>query len=198
MIIILEGTNGVGKSTIAKLLHKVVDAPILRPFRPSANTHWDHSEGDTGDALRALGVPINTFVDDLYVADILRSMKANLYRGAVLDRGMPSSVAYGRLKDEEWTKTPRMDWAIKYWEDCLLEAGEQAGGVVLVYLFAPYGVTKARCGLRWHPNKTEHAHLGRTYEKVIHRSRLPVIVLQTEMNEPRTCVDKILAYGQAC
>lgn len=194
MIIVLEGINGVGKSTYAIAIRKRLGAPIVRPFRPSPDTHWDQHEGEVGAALRELGVPINTFVDDLYVADMIRMLNPP---HAVLDRGMPSSVAYGRLKDEEWTKSG-VDWTIGYWEECLLDAGHRPGrSVVLAYLFASFDETKRRCEGRWHPSKTEWSKLKATYDKVINRSRLPVIAINTELSDVDSGVDKILAYGNA-
>ena len=69
-VIILEGVNGTGKSLYAKKLAGGLNAAIIRTFRQGDNHHF------TGDTpmerdLKALGVPYNTHVDEMYVADFI-------------------------------------------------------------------------------------------------------------------------------
>jgi thymidylate kinase len=91
LIIVLEGVNGVGKSTYARLLQERLGYTPLRAFRPSSDCHFNGKYKVERD-LQAFNVPYNTHVDDLYVADILGKLKPS---NVVLDRSMASAVAYG-------------------------------------------------------------------------------------------------------
>lgn len=94
MIIVLEGVNGVGKSTLAAGLAKELGGRIVRPFRHGA----EHMDADERAAdLKALGIPVNTYVEDMFVADFLRQTQAGAEAPVILDRSLPSAVAYGPL-----------------------------------------------------------------------------------------------------
>lgn len=191
MIIILEGVNGTGKSEAAKLLSSITGMPIWRPFRTSPDIHWNHNDDDIGRTLRELGVPLNTFCDDLYVADALRTLRDS---SVILDRSMLSAFAYSALQGESWIKDAEVsDWVWRYWEESLLLRGND---VLVVYLRTQYETSKARCEGRWHPNKTEWAHLVRLYEKLLRRTRIPARVFDTEMFTTEDVVNRILRANE--
>lgn len=131
-MIILEGTNGVGKTTYARMLSDSLGAPLYRPFRPQqANHHTEDME-----RLSSLGVPVNTWLEDMYVADMARVIKNQI----IIDRSLPSAIAYEMVEKQG---TIKCDWVkcVVEWEKMLLRS---ATPVVIVHLVAPYGIAKSR------------------------------------------------------
>jgi len=134
LIIVLEGVNGTGKSTYAEKLSKGLNAPAIRPFRQGPDHHFTgttHIERE----LKALGVPYNTHVDDLYTADILgRLLKFNKHIPVILDRSVGSAIAHGErpLRD-----AGRL---IGLWHQLL---GPETQ-VLYVWLTAPWNVVSER------------------------------------------------------
>ena len=123
MIIVLDGLEGTGKSTAAGILSSKLGLPVYRAFRPEAGMHW------TGDThleamLRRLRVPVNTYVEDLFMVDMLSTVGGS----AILDRSMPSAVAYGTLH-KDWTEAQAIE-GFSYWMDRL----EQCQDVVYLYV----------------------------------------------------------------
>lgn len=92
MIIVLEGLNATGKSSVAEQLHGDWGYPIIRLFRCCSD---DHLDGSRVEHLRSLGIPVNTYVEDAFVADFLVRTGAH----ATLDRSMPSGLAYALVED---------------------------------------------------------------------------------------------------
>jgi hypothetical protein len=91
MLIVLEGVNGVGKTSLAQHLSSEWKCPIFKPFRGDHGIHWGGGS-PLEVRLRAYGVPINSYIEDVFMADFLRMFPAV---DAILDRGMPSAVGYG-------------------------------------------------------------------------------------------------------
>lgn len=164
-IVVLEGINGVGKTTYAQALSASLAVPVYRAFRDNIGAHWgERSERER--ILRNFGVPLNTHVDDLYVADMLATFK----RGVVLDRSMPSALAYGSIQGLMTVGEYRKQM-MEFWEASLLASGLR---VLYVWLTAPYDVAKARCeGRAWPMNKNEHGRLARAFELSFQKTRLP-------------------------
>jgi len=129
--------------------------------------------------LKKLGVPVNTYVDDLYVADFLRATR----RGAILDRSMPSALAYPMMRGEEITpKTAKK--LVVVWEQILRAAKIP---VVYVWMQASHEVVKERCVGRWHPNKAQYAKLESTFKRVfVTLSLCKRRVVTTELSENET------------
>lgn len=92
MILILEGPEGAGKTSLARHLsgrHGFIRYRALSDggrLTPSATAEW-----------RGAGVPANTFVDDIYVADVLCALSTNGRDATrvLLDRSMVSGCLYG-------------------------------------------------------------------------------------------------------
>ncbi len=134
MIIVLEGVNGTGKSLYARKLAAGLGGVVLRPFRQSEDHHFS---GDTPMErdLKALGVPYNTHVDELYVADLLGKMLRGRQRfSAILDRSIGSAIAHG---DRPLSEAGKL---VEVWHRLL---GENAP-VLYVWLKASWSIAHAR------------------------------------------------------
>lgn len=191
MIIILEGTNGVGKSAVAQcLLERNVGAVIWRPFRRDAGQHF--GQGKTPgrmERLRECGVPVNTYVDDIYVADALATL--NPKHMVILDRSMPSAIAYGAERGEfDELGQENLDWVWKSWERYF-----RLGSVLWVHLSAPYDVAKKRCSEqdRWHPNKQTWQRVNRAYDRLIGITRLPVKRYDSSLHSADVIATKLMS-----
>jgi deoxyadenosine/deoxycytidine kinase len=165
MIIILEGSNGVGKSTYAQELSEQLGGlPIVRPFRNGdTELHWGYKGQERFQMLRdELKVPVNTHVDDLYVADFLATFQVS----AILDRAVPSAVAYGVLHnhDEGWYAQRYVARRLMEFWLSLIQKG--SGPIVYIWLKAPYRIARDRCYGRWCPNKKQYTTLDTWYKKM--------------------------------
>lgn len=93
MLLILEGLEGTGKSTLARAVARCTNAPIYRPFRTDEHEHM--GDGSRVEKmLGELGVAVNTYVEDVYAADLLGALRSD----AILDRSMPSGLAYSLVQ----------------------------------------------------------------------------------------------------
>lgn len=110
-VIIFEGTNGVGKSTYVKVLAQILNAPAYRAFKRPGADH--HADGEL-DRLRAMGIPANTFVDDMYLADMSRMIDHEI----IVDRSFPSAVAYEMVEHQGTFKGDWVHYAVE-WERLL-------------------------------------------------------------------------------
>lgn len=119
MITVLEGPIGSGKSTTGRLLSQRMNTPLYRPFRLHRD---DHTPGIVEPRLVRIGLalPTNSWQEDMYVADVLAALRPS----AILDRSMPSALAYER-------KLPVDDQQVVagMWADRIV----QANGCVLFF-----------------------------------------------------------------
>lgn len=180
MIVILEGTNGVGKSTYASALSDRLAAPIVRPFRDDSGCHWGHGNTERFQMLRdELRIPVNTHVDDMYVAEFLATFQVD----AILDRSVPSAVAYGILNDDLggwYTHKGVARTLVAFWHS-LIKKGSHP--VVYIWLRASYKVAKQRCEGRWCPNRSEYDKLEKYFAKAFQDIMLPKKQIQTDSLE---------------
>lgn len=148
MIIILDGLEGTGKSTAAQILSDAWGLPIYRAFRADPHEHWD---GRTGlkQFLCDLRVPVNTYVEDLYVVDLLATIGGD----AILDRSMPSAVAYGTLHND-WSAA-EAERGFKYWAWRLTQRSD----VHYIYMNCNNHVASTRSPGRRRREAHEDAHL---------------------------------------
>lgn len=182
MIVILEGLNGTGKSTYAGLLEAELGLTRCRPFRGGDHSlHWGAEKGAERELLTQLqgyGVPVNTHVDDLYVADFLRTFKV----GAILDRSLPSAIAYGTVT----ALNPDADvlGMLKYWQELIREASAR---VLYVWLTAQHSVAKRRAAGRWCPNKAKYTYLegvfGHTFHQVNRLAKMRIDTAEVELKD---------------
>lgn len=177
MIIILEGSNGVGKSTYAKELASVLGIPIFRPFRHgNTDLHRKNvNEEAPEERLAKFGVEVNTHIEDFFAADFLAATGAKV----VLDRSLPSALAYGQLGSGRWdtlykSKNVCQEMA-EVWQEII-----RAGGVNVLYvwLVCDHAVAKGR-GDGWKPTKVQREKLDRMFQEVFRHLKLPKMMINT-------------------
>lgn len=179
-IVVLEGPNGVGKTTYARVLSDLLEIPMLRPLRQDPDNHWDGAERE---ALHGLHVPVNTFVDDVYAADFL--VQTN--QGAVLDRSMPSALVYSQVIGGEGYPAPtlaHLDW----WQSRL---EHHAGKVLVVFMESTLDVIQERVGSRA-PTTSNFNALSRAFGKVFKHVMLPKMVITTSKHPVAQGVDMVV------
>lgn len=179
MLIMLDGANGVGKSTYAYRMKERFGIPVCRVFRSgNKELHWGSTDKELQDELAKLKVPINTHIDDLFMADFMLTFQVD----AILDRTLASAIAYGRTynKMDGWYhEKGNARRLLDFWVGLISRCSQPA---FYVWLDAPYGVAKERCDGRWCPNKKEYDRLRREYERVFSRLPFKKIRLDTTLH----------------
>lgn len=154
---VLEGLNGVGKSAIAKRLAARFNVPILRAFRHArTDVHLGRDGGGIQNRLRALGVPANTFVDEIYMADFLAATGVS----AVLDRAIGSAIAYG-LVDGSVKSVSHAQSVAAEWGSMVSRLD-----VVYVHIQASESERERRTAGRWNPGPVMSAKLEAWFDWV--------------------------------
>lgn len=182
MIVILEGSNGVGKSTYAQELSKQFGVPIFRPFRHgNVNLHRKNVNqpldglDDLGTSLRRFGVEVNTHIEDFYAADFLGAIGS----GAILDRSLPSALAYGQLGRGKWDKLYRdmnqCQQMMDVWQDLL---GTHQGVVLYVWLTCEHTLAKER-GDGWKPTAADRKKLERMFALAFKHIKMKKLKINT-------------------
>jgi thymidylate kinase len=176
MIIVLEGINGGGKSTTSKIISQQTGITVCRPFRSNnSDLHWGRVEHNAFEVwLKQMMVPMNSHVNDMYVADLMATFKLE----GILDRTMPSAIAYGKVFDhfDGFYHGPGVSQKLfEYWQARLVDAGH----VLYVWLTCNYEAVKQRCSTRWKPNKAEYTKLRTQFEHIFQRCALPKLRLDT-------------------
>ncbi len=128
-IIVVEGCEGVGKTTLAQALSGRLGVPVIRPFRPPGVHHGTGSEHE--QILIDLDIPYNTWIDDMYVADLLRTFRT----GGVLDRSFPSALVHHSGPPKR-----QVEKAWNLWQLML----NQAGGALYVWIQGSYELARSR------------------------------------------------------
>lgn len=135
MRLILEGGCGHGKTTLANKLSAITAVPVYRPFR-KPGTHI--STGEMERARQSLGLSINGWEEDIYVADMLASINASV----ILDRSMPSALAYNEASSSPLVPVQRRS-VLRLWVDRMITAR-----AILVLLAGNEEVRSRRSPLR--------------------------------------------------
>jgi len=159
----------VGKSEYARRLSEALKIPICRPFRNgNTDTHWDSHNVELQDWLKDAKVPVNTHVDDLYVADFLDNFGVD----AILDRSLPSAIAYGRvldLSDGYYQNRLVCQSLYEFWESRITKRDDS----LMVWMTCAYEDAKSRCANRAFPNKGTWTKLENEFKRLFQRCRLP-------------------------
>jgi len=95
VLVVVEGVNGGGKSTLVAALKEQHDLVELKPFRAFRSGHWGNN-GTGAEILQRLRVPFNSPVEDLFIADAISAMAAR--QSFILDRSLPSGLAYADME----------------------------------------------------------------------------------------------------
>jgi deoxyadenosine/deoxycytidine kinase len=104
MIIVIEGTEGTGKTTLAKALSAKHDAIIYRAYRDDNEVRLTESDARR---WRYLGFHINSYQEEINTMDLLRALSRGRQKPRlILDRSMPSALAYHELLNG----TPESTW----------------------------------------------------------------------------------------
>lgn len=189
MLVIFEGINGVGKTTYAEELSQITGAKIGKVFRAGNNKlHWgDGSE--LKDMLTDLKIPLNTHIDDLFMADFLSTFKVN----AILDRTIISAIAYGRAYNnlDGWYREKNVVGELMNFWSYLIDKCNHP--ILYVWLTAPYEVIKERCKGRWCPTKMEYNKLKKEYGRLFDRITFDKIVIPTEYKDVGSGMKRITA-----
>lgn len=188
MILLIEGVNGTGKTTLAQALSKKTGFPIYRPFRTSMTDHTELPD-KFRDGLRTMGVPVNTHAEDLYLADFLAHQYQHSPVDLILDRSMPSAVAYG-LADNTMpipgvSVLPAATTLYLVWEERML-----ATDVLWVHLHASFETVRERSGARA-PNRERYNILSKHFNQMLVRTKLERLVLNTDSLTTDQAVDRI-------
>jgi deoxyadenosine/deoxycytidine kinase len=189
MVIILEGMNGSGKSTYAHELSSRLNIPLYHVFK---NGNTDIHYGDQSKYEKMLindfKVPLNTHIDDLYVAD----MVTNLGVSVIMDRSLPSAIAYGIPQACPYLP---MDTKalLDFWQGFF--GRSSAKRVLYVWMRVSYEVAKSRIGHRQHPNKNKWVKIEKSYSKLFNLITLPKIAIDTDVVEVADGMKRILALG---
>jgi len=189
MIILLEGVNGVGKTTYARRLAEKLELKVYRAMRSDDDeNHWGVSDkhwNELQERLAKAEVPINTHVDDLFVADFMAAFEPSV----ILDRGLYSAIAYGETYHQPFSRyeSDIKEWIIRFWESRMKKAG-----AFLVHMTASYEAAKERCEGRFCPNKQEYHRLQNVFDKLFRRSNLTKMAVNTEKVKLEDGVDWVI------
>ena len=158
MIVILEGANGSGKSTLAKNLSETTGAPILRAFKPNDVDFHFTGKTDLERRLKRFNVPYNTYVDDLYVAELLGRLYSRDDNGridAILDRSMVSALAHNPALNQDEILS-----LLELWHGLFGRAV-----VVYVHMQCEVNVAELRLGERF-PGREPYKMLARRFSSL--------------------------------
>jgi len=169
VIIILEGLNGVGKTTVGMGLSEFSGIPFHRPFRLAGVKNGFYPDAKR---MRELGVPINCYHEEVYISDFLRSTKCPV----ILDRSLPSSIVYG-LFDED---IPNSHEDLEYIRGIWRHNMQLAGAKMIYFKCDDYEVAINRCGDRMPFSPFQYKKAVDLMDKEVSRSELPTLVVNAE------------------
>jgi thymidylate kinase len=164
MIVILEGLNGTGKTTVAKTLATDHGFRIYRPLREDYDAHWRNKTGSLELSLRACRVQPNTYLDDVFGADAIAQLRPDK---VVLDRAMPSALAYGLTKGEI-KGDPHREALETYWHRRLLGIGVP---VFYFWLTADHVIARKRSDDGHYPDNHHLAAMEASFTKSFEAAR---------------------------
>lgn len=196
MLILLDGVNGVGKSTYAYKIKESFGIKVCRVFRSGdKELHWGSTGKELQDKLAELKVPINTHVDDLFMADFMLTFQVD----AVLDRTLASAISYGRAynKMDGWYREKgNARRLLDFWVELISKCKPP---LLYAWLDAEYDVAKERCSDRaWFPKPAEYRKLRKEYESVFNRIPFQKMRIQTDHTTVSDGVGRLMRTAMGC
>jgi len=192
-VVIFEGASGVGKGTVAKSLANFIHAPVYRPFRRAPDSH---QPGDAYPELKDIPMRVNTWREDLVVADLLGATHCT---DVILDRSLISGLAYdddmwdgmppSSYGNEPWLSTTRLSKnglaALRLWVKLL-----SGNHTILVLMRQPYEVRRARGGRvgDWEAKAIDHV--------VCHIPTGNIRVIIANGQSPEEIIERVMIHGE--
>lgn len=172
-VVVIEGSIGVGKTTVALEVARQIHCPVYRAFRPLKDLTDDHEPGQHDvdlQALKAEGLPVNSWQEDIYIADALATTRPTV----VLDRSLPSGLVWsgGMLSAAAQVAALRL-WARKI----------AAARGILVLLRASDKHRAERVG-RDRFRDGEQAQITQYVRSASHSGQMKLVELSTEEAHP--------------
>ena len=211
LVVILEGANGSGKTTLARMLESDAnnglcnnDGRVLRYRAFEKALAGDSKAEPLCKSLKAAGIPLNTHVDDFYVADAMQNI-ASPNDIVVLDRSFPSGIAYARAgiervgtvsgdsrsilaADQRARDAKEADWRgwLQTWCDLLPRR-------LYVTLLVSHATGRARTAerTRWYPTPEQHEKLEAQFILIHSLISGPRLSVDTELHSPAQILSMI-------
>jgi thymidylate kinase len=107
VVIVFEGIDKSGKTTLANILSKELDIPVLRVFK--------NNSAKIMNIVDSYGCKSNDFFEDIVIMDIILQTGMDV----ILDRSLPSADCYRRIRGE---RSIDME-IIRWWRNSLVNVG---------------------------------------------------------------------------
>jgi len=180
-MIVFEGINKTGKTTIAEKLSGVVKFPIVRVVNVSQNKGL----APLVKSIEQLGSPTNDFYEDMVIMEFINQTG---FKSVILDRSLPSSVAYRFYKNRKVISSDILNW----WFTSL-----KANNGLYVWVDSSWEQVHSR-GLKqgWMENHGEYLDLHRVFFTLYELAKNMKVNCVKIYNESGTkiedCVDQIM------
>lgn len=187
MIVILEGVNGAGKTTLAYEFVKLGFTRV-KPFLSDTKRHWD-TELEARDSLSRCGISTNTFVEDMFVAEVISQIPST---DIILDRSLPSAIVYG-LVDGTVKSHAHADDLLATWLHSIKRARTQ---VVYVWMDVTHAETQERSAARARDFETfteQRALFEHCFNRIVHH--IDAMRLDVTSMPPIEVANKVRTYA---
>ena len=148
MIVVIEGAIGAGKTSLGRALNSMMNAPLYRPFRLQRDDHTP-GIGDPRVALVESAMPVNTYLEDMYVADLLAALRDPV---VILDRSLPSGLAYNQA-GAHGLPTEQLQILASLWAERMVQAH-----ALVIYMDAPRDRCRKIAGTRYWEREAQLIH----------------------------------------
>lgn len=145
-MIVFEGTNKTGKSTLAKNVSGLLGMPIIRVCNISDNMGL----APMMDDIEHLGIKANDFYEDMVMMEFMNQMKYT--PKLIFNRSLPSAHAYRVYKGKEGLTKEILEW---WFESLRMKDG------LYVWVVADYYEIERERGLKkgWMETPDEYSKL---------------------------------------
>lgn len=177
-VVILEGARGTGKTTLGKAIKELTGWPLFKGFYSGVG----HNPGEHDPRIAQLKLPIKSWVEDMFFADLLATAKPNI----IMDRAMPTGIAYTEMSAED------KHAALGMWADRM-----RAAEAKIILLHAGPEACDMRAADRTYKlTSSEESHRILTNLSI---ANAPFLVLDTTEQTPADILKAALLYiGTLC